>query len=151
LAFGGVLWRAMMHGESLTERVMGLFDMWREARGNVLRQQFDDAMMRLKGANEPAMRAFFNNVEQTIEPLREAYGPASPSERKAILKHCRKSMNEMWDRGDWPSSLGLGISCLNIESEHVPGEDAAYVKRETDKIIGEATAFFEGERTASAR
>ncbi len=135
-----------MHRESRTERVMGLFDMWREARGNVLRKQFDDAMMRLKGANEPAMSAFFSNVEATIEGLRELYRTASDSERKAILKHCRKSMNQMWNRGDWPSSLGLGISCLNVESEHVPGDDAAYVKRETDKIIGEAAAFFEKNR-----
>jgi hypothetical protein len=122
---------------------MGLFDLWREARGNVLRQQFDDAMMRLKGANYPAMRAFYSNIEATIEDLREAYNAASSSERKAILNHCRKSMNRMWDRGDWPSALGLGISSLNIESEHLPGEDAAYVKRETDKIIAEAAAFLE--------
>jgi hypothetical protein len=119
---------------------MGLFDMWREARGNVMRQEFEDVMVRVRGANQYAMRGFFNNVAQTIEQLRDAYGPASPSERKTILKHCRKSMSEMWDRGDWPSSLGLAISRLNVESEHVPGEDAAYVKRETDKIIGEATA-----------
>jgi hypothetical protein len=120
--------------------------MWREARGSVLRQQFDDVMMRIKGANYPAMRGFYGNIEGTIEELREAYNAASSSEHKAILEHCRKSMHQMWNRGDWPSVLGLSISCLNIESEHLPGEDAAYVKRETDKVIAEASAFLEKDR-----
>ena len=44
----------------------------------------------------------------------------------------------MWGSGDWPSALGLGISSLNVESEYVPGKDAAYVKAETDKIIQQA-------------
>ena len=49
----------------------------------------------------------------------------------------------MWNSGDWPSALGLCISCLNIESEYLPGEDAAYVKTETDKIIEQAANYFE--------
>jgi hypothetical protein len=122
---------------------MGIFDLWREARGNVMRKEFEDVMTRVRSANAPALRAFYNNVEQTIEPLREAYRPASAAERKALLKECRRSATEMWNSGDWPSSLGLGISALNIESEYVPGEDAGYVKRQTDKVIQEATAFFE--------
>lgn len=83
---------------------MGLLNMWREARGNVMRQELDDVMMRLSGANQFAMRGFYNRIWQTIEELKEAYGPATTSERKAILKQCRKSASEMWDRGDWPSS-----------------------------------------------
>src|SRR5215467_7835004 len=113
----------MMHRESRTGvGHMGLFGlaaglldvfqnssvMWHEARGSVLRQQFDDAMMRIKVANYPAMRGFYGNIEGTIEELREAYRPASSNERKAILEHCRKSMHRMWNQGDWPSALGLG-------------------------------------------
>jgi len=118
--------------------------MWREARGNVLRQQLDDATARLRGANYPAMHGFYGNVEGTIEELREAYNAASPRARKALLEHCRKSSIQMWNTGQWPQALGLNISCLNVESAHLPGEDAAYVKRETDKIIAEA-------RTSTAR
>ena len=121
---------------------MGLFDMWREARGNVMRKELEDVMARMRTANDHARSAFFNNVEQTIGLLREAYRPASASERKAILRECRKSASQMWDRGDWPSSLGLAISCLNIESEYVPGADATHVKAETEKVIQEAGDFF---------
>ena len=49
----------------------------------------------------------------------------------------------MWNSGDYASVLGLCISCLNIESEYLPGKDAAYVKRETDKIIEQAAKYFE--------
>jgi hypothetical protein len=122
---------------------MGILDRWREARGDVMRQELEDAMARIHNANESAMRAFYNNIDATIEPLREAYGPASASERKAVLKHSRKSITQMWDSGDWPSAIGLVISILNVESEYVPGEDAAIVKAQTDKIIAEAAAMFE--------
>jgi hypothetical protein len=117
--------------------------MWRQARGNVMRKEFEDVMIRIRGANEPAMHAFFNNVDQTIEALRGAYGPAPAADRKTLLREARKSASTMWDGGDWPSSLGLAISCLNVESKYVPGEDAAYVHRETEKIIRDAVAFFE--------
>lgn len=122
---------------------MGIFDMWREARGNVMRKELADLLARMSKANDPALSAFYNNVEQTIEPLREAYRPASASERKTLLKQCRKSAEEMWGSGNWPSALGLGVSALNIEAEFVPGKDAAYVKSETDKIIRQAVQYFE--------
>jgi hypothetical protein len=44
----------------------------------------------------------------------------------------------MWNSGDWPSSLGLVISCLNAESRFTPGADAFYVKLATDRLIKEA-------------
>jgi hypothetical protein len=125
---------------------MGLFDMWREARGNVMRKELEDVIARIQSANAPAMNAFYNNVDQTIETLREAYRPASNSDRKALLKECRRSFTEMWNRGDWPSALGLGISALNVEAEFVPGKDAAYVKAETDRIIQKAIAHFQKKR-----
>ncbi|MBT5034174.1 MAG: hypothetical protein HOM51_06595 [Rhodospirillaceae bacterium] len=122
---------------------MGLFDLWREARGSVMRQELEDIMLRVRNANESATRAYFNNIYQTIGPLKEMYGNASTGERKALMKQSRKSADQMWSSGDWPSSLGLGISLLNVESEYVPGDEAAFVKVETDKIIAEAAAKFE--------
>jgi hypothetical protein len=127
---------------------MGLLSMWREARGDVMRQMCDDIFTRIQSADEPALRAFYNNVVRTIEPLREAYRPASSRDRKAILAHCRKSANEMWARGDWPSALGLGITALNVESEFVPGKDAAYVRTETEKVIVKASEYFTKGRTS---
>ncbi len=125
---------------------MGPFDMWREARGAVMRKELDDITARIRTANPHVLFAFYNNVEQTIEPLREACRAASSGQRKSILKGCRQSATEMWNSGDWPSALGLGISALNVESEFVPRKDAAYVKSESDKIIQEAAIYFEKKR-----
>jgi hypothetical protein len=122
---------------------LGLLDIWREARGTMMRKEFDDIVKRMDGANLAAITSFFNNVDATIGILRENYRPASPLERKALLRECKKSANAMWERGDWPSSLGLAISALNVESESTPGSDAAYVKAETDKVIQEAFNFLQ--------
>gem|GEM_PF-4769493 len=112
--------------------------MWRAARGTVMRKEYNDLIARLEGANSHARSAFLNNIHQTITEVTEAYSAASGPDRKAFLKEMTKAAREMWNAGDWPSALGLGVSCLNAESSFVPGDDAAYVKRETDRLIKEA-------------
>jgi hypothetical protein len=117
---------------------VGILDMWREARGAVLRKEYEDTMARMRDANEPARSAFLNNVHQTIDHVLSLYSTASKSERKAFLKQAREAAIKMWNEGDWPSALGFGISCLNAQSRFVPGDDAVYVSAETDRIIKEA-------------
>jgi hypothetical protein len=114
--------------------------MWRPARGAVMRKEYHNAMTRIYVANRSAISAFLNNVNQTIGSVRETYVAASESERKVFLKEIRALEREMWAAGDWASALGLGISALNAESVFVSGDDAAYVKRETDRIVREADA-----------
>jgi hypothetical protein len=116
-----------------------------------MRKELDDLLARVRGANEWALSAFYNNIEQTIEPLREVYRPATAGDRKVLLRECKKAAVEMWDGGDWPSATGLGISALNVEAEFVPGSDAAYVKAETDRIIQQAAAYFETKYASTSR
>jgi hypothetical protein len=118
----------------------GQGDLFEAARGGVLRKEFEDTMARIGAANGWEV---YKNVHQIIGPLRETYRPAPTHRRETLLAECRKSGTEMWNSGDWPSALGLCISCLNIESEYLPGKDAAYVKTETDKIIEQAAKYFE--------
>src|ERR1035437_1172517 len=117
---------------------VGILDMWREAHGAVLRKEYEDVMARMRDANPPAKAAFLNNVHQTIDHVIGFYSSASVPGRKAFLKKMREASLKMWNSGDWPSALGLGISCLNTESRFVSGDDASYVKLETDRIIKEA-------------
>ena len=112
--------------------------MWREARGNVMRKELDDLMVRVRNANESAMRTILHQINVTHSDTLEGYKLASDRQRKTLLKDCRKVASTMWDRGDWPFAIGTGIVCLNVESRFIPGDDAAYVKAETDKIIAEA-------------
>jgi hypothetical protein len=48
---------------------MCLLNMWREALGNVMRQELHDVMRRLGGANQSAIHGFYNNIWQTIDVL----------------------------------------------------------------------------------
>ena len=114
-------------------------DKWHEARGAILRREFEDVMARMRRANPAARSAFLNNVHQTIDRVIGFYSAASVPGRKAFLEKMRKASLNNWNSGDWPSALGLGISCLNAESRFIPGEDAVYVKRETDRIVKEAS------------
>jgi hypothetical protein len=117
---------------------MGMLDMWRQARGTVLRKEYEDTIARMQDSNAPAKSAFLFQVHQTIDAVVEAYSSASTSDRKTLLAEMSKNCLEMWKSGDWPSSLGLAISCLNAESRFVPGDDALYVRTETDRIVKEA-------------
>jgi hypothetical protein len=112
--------------------------MWRQARGTVLRKEYDDIMERMRDANTAARSAFLNNVNQTIGDITTTYSSASDAERKTLLKQLREASLKRWNAGDWPSALGLAISCLNAESRFVPGDDASHVKLATDRIIQEA-------------
>jgi len=118
---------------------VGIPDMWHEGRGAILRKEYEDVMARMRDANPAARSAFLNHVHQTIDHVIGFYASASVTRRKAFLEKRRKISLEMWNRGDRPSALGLGISCLNAESRFIPGEDAAYVKLETDRIVKEAS------------
>lgn len=118
---------------------VGILDMRREARAAILRKEFDDVMGRMRNANPADRSAFLNRVHQTIDHVIGFYSSASVPRRKAFLKKMRRVSLALWNSGDWPSALGLGISCLNAESRFVPGEDAAYVKIETDRIVTEAS------------
>ena len=118
---------------------VGIIDKWHEARGAILRKEFADVMARMRDANPAARSAFLNNVHQTIDRVIGFYSSASVPGRKAFLQKMRKACLRSWNSGDWPTALGLVISCLNAESRFIPGEDAAYVKLETDRIVKEAS------------
>jgi len=117
---------------------MSILSMWRGARGAVMRQEYEDAMARMKDANKYAKKAFFNNISQIADEMIEYYSSASTSERKTILREARKKTDELWRTDFWPEALGVGIVFLNAESRFVPGDDAAYVRHETQRLIEEA-------------
>jgi hypothetical protein len=121
-----------------------IIDMLREARGAILRKEYEDVMARMREATPHARAAFLCKVHQTIDHMIGFYSSASVPARKAFLKKMRKAAAKMWATGDWPSALGLGISCLNAESRFVLGDDASYVKIKTDCIIKEAADAVRG-------
>lgn len=126
---------------------VGILDVQREARGGVLRREYEDTMARMRDADAAARSAFLNNIHQTIEHVVTVYSAASESEREALLEDARTSALEIWKSGNWASSLGLVISCLNAESRFTPGADAFYVKLATDQLIKEAAQEAKGSQS----
>ena len=111
-----------------------------EPRGNVLREQYDDLKRWIDAANGPAKSACFNYIRSTFDTVTEGYALASSADREQLLKEARKVSRQLWDKGDWPLALALGVIMLNVESRFVPGDDAAFVKAATDALIEEANA-----------
>jgi len=70
----------------------------------------------------------------------DGYALASGADRERILKEVRKVSRKLWEAGNKPQALALGIIMLNIESQFMPGEDALFVKLATDALIREAKA-----------
>jgi hypothetical protein len=115
--------------------------MWREARGAVMRKELDDIAARIENANDEALSAFFAKIAQSIGPVRAKYISSSTSDRKDILSILKRTANEVWQGGDWPSALALGIVSLNVESQFVPGKDAAFVQAETALLVVKAASM----------
>jgi hypothetical protein len=119
-------------------RIPGL---WRpEVRGNVLRKEYEDLKRRIDATDSLPKSTFFNFIRSTFGPVSEGYTLASSADRQRILKEVRDVSRKLWEAGNRPQALALGVIMLNIESEFVPGEDAAFVKEATDALIKKAMA-----------
>ncbi len=120
---------------------MKIPSLWkREERGNLLRAEYDDLRRRIDAADDMSRSTCFNHIRSTFGPVSEGYALASAADRERILKEIREVSRQLWNAGNRPQALALGIIMLNIESRLVPGEAAAFVKAATDDLISEALA-----------
>ena len=106
-------YNVLMEGMAVAHQISGM------SAGAILRKELADVMARMRDANPDDRSAFLNHVHQTIDRVIGFYLSAW-SGRKAFLEKMRKASLEKWNRGDWPTALGLGISCLNAESRFIP-------------------------------
>ena len=111
-----------------------------EARGTVLRRQYEDLMRRIDAAGTRARSACFNFISSTFNSVGDAYELASGADRERMLKAVLELSRKLWNEGNRPQALALGVIMLNIESRFVAGDDAAFVKAETDALIKEASS-----------
>jgi len=111
-----------------------------EARGTVLRRQYDDLRRRIDAADTPTRSACFNYISSTFYSISDAYALASSADRERMLKAVLEVSRKLWDAGNRPQALALGVITLNIESRFVAGDDATFVKAETDALIKKANS-----------
>jgi hypothetical protein len=109
-----------------------------EAHGTLMRLQYDDLKRRIDAADTWARLACFNYISSTFDSVSDAYAQASSADRERMLKEVLKVSRKLWDAGNRPQALALGVITLNIESRFLPGDDAAFVKAETDALIKQA-------------
>ena len=88
----------------------------------------------------PARSACFNFISSTFNSVGDAYELASIADRERMLKAVLELSRKLWNEGNRPQALALGVIMLNIESRFVTGDDAAFVKAETDALIKEASS-----------
>ena len=105
-----------------------------------MRRELDDISARIEQAGDYARLAIFKSISRSIGPVRTKYTSSSDSGRQEILKVLKKFAKESWTTGDEPSALGLGVVALNVESQFVPGLDAAFVKAETALLVLKAAS-----------
>jgi hypothetical protein len=120
---------------------MKIPSLWsREERGTLLRREYDDLKRRIDTADAMSRSACFGQIRSTVGSVREGYALASSADRDRILREVREVSRQLWNAGNRPQALALGIIMLNIESQFAPGDDAAFVKAATDALIREAGA-----------
>jgi hypothetical protein len=110
--------------------------LWRsQARGSGLREEYDDLKRRIDAADATSRSACFNHIRSTFGPVNEGYALASDADRQRILREVREVSHKLWDTGNRPHALALGVILLNIESQFAQSDDAAFVKAATDALI----------------
>jgi len=120
---------------------MKIPSLWgREVRGNVLREEYNDLKRRIDAADVMSRSTCFNHIRSTFGPVSEGYELASSADKERILKEIREVSRQLWNAGNRPQALALGVIMLNIESQFTPGDAAAFVKAATDALIKEALA-----------
>jgi len=80
-------------------------------RGNVLREEYDDLRRRIDAADVMSESACFNHIRSTFGLVSEGYALASSAYRERILKEIREFSRQLWDAGNRPEALALGLSC----------------------------------------
>jgi hypothetical protein len=114
-------------------RIRGLWG--REARGSGLREEYDDLRRRIDAADAASRSACFGHIRSTYGSVRQGCDLASHADRARILREVREVSRKLWEAGNRPQALALGVILLNIESQFAQTEAAAYVKAATDALI----------------
>jgi hypothetical protein len=119
-------------------RMWGMLDLWREARGKVMRTRWDELMQHFECVEGEARDACLDYIKSRFDPLSMRYTNSSSAERKRIFQYTARLSQQLADSGHWPSALGLRIMTINLIVRDLPGSDAAFVRQASDSLIDES-------------
>jgi hypothetical protein len=104
-----------------------MLNLWREARGRVLRKRWDGLMQQVQRIDDPSWVACLDYIRSGFDPLEKQLGAASRVERKRIGRRTAGLLEQLVGVGDLPSALGLRIMIMNLAARDLPGPDAFFV------------------------
>jgi hypothetical protein len=114
---------------------MGMVNLWREARGKVLRKRWDQLMQQVERIDDGTWAACSDYIRSGFDSLNKQHSDASGAERKRISKRADKLSQQLVGAGDLPSALGLRIMTMNFAVRDLPGHDAFFVKLASSVMI----------------
>lgn len=118
----------------------GIKRQWREARGEGLRREFEDAILRLNGLGpEVNVRASLT-LANALRELETQYGPLtniSNDGKMRLAKQIRQAAKQKFTL-DMGSGYGLALLSMHIESQAVPGDHGRFVQAATQDLLKSA-------------
>jgi hypothetical protein len=111
---------------------------WHQARGEQLKKEYDDAVIRIKLLTEEGNERFCKSLDYAFNHWTTAHGlieRAPEGLRKAAAKELRSSAKQRHDSGDLGVSYGFIFLSLHIEASCLPGAEAMSVYQSTSDWI----------------
>jgi hypothetical protein len=119
--------------------------MWHEARGNVLRKEFEDSMLRLPALGDEVNLRASLTMADGFHKLAQRFGSLSNVSNDGKKKIAAQLKEEAKQSFDFDMGRGYGLALLSMlfESEALPGEDAEYVSRMALQMLQAALQVYE--------
>jgi len=118
----------------------GIKKRWREARGDTLRVEVEDLVLKLQAADEAVNQRAVITLYEEYKNLESQFGEInniSDSGKVKLAKRLTKSARYVFEY-DMGKGYGLLILSAYLESQALPGDDAEYVGLLTRQMLNAA-------------
>jgi len=113
---------------------------WREARGEGLRREFEDAVLRLNGLGPEVNARASLTLAKSLRELEAKYGPLtniSNDGKLRLAKQIRQAAKQKFTF-DMGTGYGLALLSMHIESQAVPGDHGRFVQSSSQGFVDAA-------------
>jgi len=119
---------------------------WREARGDALRKEVEDLVLKLQAADKAVNQRTTITLSEAYKNLESQFGTInniSDSGKVKLAKSLTKSARDVFEY-DMGKGYGLLILSAYLESLALPGNDAEYVELLTKQMLEAALLVVNG-------
>ena len=115
---------------------------WREARGDGLRKEFEDAVLRLKDLGIEVNRRALMTMILVYKETNDHYGEDANISNEEKLNISKELISKAKGKFKYDMGGGYGLALLSMyfESQALPGSDARFVEQSTRELLGSANS-----------